>query len=281
MIYQDVSVLGCGYLGLPLASYLISKGYRVKGSSTTPSKIAMLQSKKIEPFLLMSHNGLKGDDLDRFFQSQVLFLNIPFRRDFENSQIYFEQVRAIVERAQQSPIQFIIFASSTAIYPDNGGEAREDAAFLPQDARSHVLWEVEQYLLNQKKIAATIIRFAGLYGGERRIGKFLSGKKRLTDPEAPVNLIHLDDCLRIVELVIHKNIQHEILNACSDAHPTRRALYTKAARQLNLPPPEFSDQSSGVNKIVSNQKLKTLLHYQFIYPDPLKTLESNDAHEDK
>ena len=278
MTYQDVSVLGCGFLGLPLASYLVSKGYRVKGSTTTPTKITTLQTKNIKPYLLISKNGLVGEELDQFFQSQVLFLNIPFRRDFENPKIYFEEIKSIVDYVKKSTINFVVFASSTAVYPDTIGEAREETPFVPSGARAKVLREIEKYLLNQKEFKGTIIRFAGLYGQERRIGKFLAGKTELADPEAPVNLIHIDDCVRIVALVIERNIQNEILNASSDAHPTRRELYTNAAKKMNLPPPEFLNQSSGANKIVSNQKLKNLLKYQFVYPDPLKTLDTDDAH---
>ena len=38
-----ISLLGCGYLGFPLAIELIKKGYYVKGSTTTPTKLQQLK----------------------------------------------------------------------------------------------------------------------------------------------------------------------------------------------------------------------------------------------
>jgi len=39
---QKVSILGCGWLGKPLAVFLISKGYLVKGSTTSDEKLKLL-----------------------------------------------------------------------------------------------------------------------------------------------------------------------------------------------------------------------------------------------
>ena len=35
---KNVSVLGCGWLGMPLAISLLDEGYSVKGSTTTEKK---------------------------------------------------------------------------------------------------------------------------------------------------------------------------------------------------------------------------------------------------
>ena len=44
---HTISVLGCGWLGLPLAEYLMGKGYQVKGSTTNQSKLSLLENKGI------------------------------------------------------------------------------------------------------------------------------------------------------------------------------------------------------------------------------------------
>jgi len=44
---KQIAVLGCGWLGFPLAISLIEKGYLVKGSTTSESKLSDLKSKGI------------------------------------------------------------------------------------------------------------------------------------------------------------------------------------------------------------------------------------------
>ena len=49
---QKVSILGCGWLGIPLAKALLKKGLLVKGSTTTVEKISLLKSFGVEPHLI-------------------------------------------------------------------------------------------------------------------------------------------------------------------------------------------------------------------------------------
>ena len=52
MTKPAISIIGCGWLGLPTAQYLLQQGYPVKGSTTTPSKLSILEEKGITPHLL-------------------------------------------------------------------------------------------------------------------------------------------------------------------------------------------------------------------------------------
>ena len=47
---KKIAILGCGWLGLPLATSLLSKGYEVKGSTTSESKLDVLKNAGISPF---------------------------------------------------------------------------------------------------------------------------------------------------------------------------------------------------------------------------------------
>lgn len=265
---KGVSVLGCGWLGLPLAQRLISFGYTVKGSTTTSDKTKTLQGAQIIPYLFSLVPDIRGDVGD-FFSSDILFLNIPFSRDLPVAAFYKEQVRAVVRFVEKSSIRFVIFASSTAVYPEHQPAAVEDERLVPDHERGQVLLGTEDLLRKNIHFDTTILRFAGLYGGQRKIGGFLSGKTGLADGDKPVNLVHLEDCIRIVCQIIQKDIRKEIFNICSDEHPTRRQLYVAAAQRQGLPVPEFSSAVTTACKIVSNAKIKQALNYQFQYPDPL------------
>ncbi len=267
--HKTISILGCGWLGFPLAQYLVRKDFVVHGSTTTQDKVEVFKKSGIIPYQIICDPLMKGDHIDSFFKSEILFLNIPFKRSFEDPRTYLKQIQSVTAYAESSPIQFIVFASSTSIYPRNTRDAREDDGFVPDNPRSRVLKEAEEALLNNSHFDATIIRFAGLYGGMRKIGRFLSGQKEARDGASPVNLIHLDDCIAIVTRIIEQDIRKEIFNACSDEHPPREELYTRAAVKAGLVPPQFSKEAEIVQKIVCNEKLKDRLGYQFKHPNPL------------
>jgi len=48
----QISILGCGWLGLPLAKALLSNGFSVKGSITSTSKQSNLEMQGVLPFLM-------------------------------------------------------------------------------------------------------------------------------------------------------------------------------------------------------------------------------------
>ena len=122
-----------------------------------------------------------------------------------------------------------------------------------------------------------MIRFAGLIGYQRHPGRFFLTKtdnddiycKTIKNPDAGVNMIHLDDCLGLIKAVIKNNVWGEVFNACATSHPTRRAFYQAAMKHLGDFDPVFSGQTDSVGKIISNDKIKSQLHYEFIHDDLL------------
>jgi len=271
--HKSISVLGCGWLGLPLAQRMVSLGFDVNGSTTTPEKISLLKEESINPFLIRCDPQIEEEGLEDFFQSKILFLTIPFKRHLKNPTIYQQQIDSIISHVETSNVSYVIFSGSTAVYPDTIGEAFEDKVFEPQNPRAKVLLDIEGSLLNNNHFKSTILRFAGLYGGERLIGRFLASNRIREKTGHFANLVHQDDCVNIVSQIIQKQIYGEILNVCSDQHPTKKDLYTQAALGRGLNTPTFPDAEEQENsKIVRNVKLKKLLNYQFKYPDPMSSL---------
>ncbi len=258
-------------MGLPVARRLACSGYRVKGSTTDPAKLPALKDSGIEGYVVECRPAVTGEDLPAFFQSEILFLTIPFKRDWPDPEDYRRQVASVVDHARNGAVRWIIFTSSTSVYTASGGEVREEDVIVPQGERQRVLWNTEQDLLGAEGMSVTVLRFGGLYGGSRELGRIL-GRSRAAQRsgDSRVNLIHLDDCVAIVNAVIAAGLTNEILNAVSDGHPTRRELYTRKAQEAGAPMPEFTAGTEGPDKIVSNRKLKTLLSYTFIHPDPLE-----------
>ena len=88
--------------------------------------------------------------------------------------------------------------------------------------------------------------------------------------DAPVNLIHLDDCLGIIDAILQQQAWGETFNGCADTHPSKREFYSYARKLMGLPAPEFDTETEVKYKIISNQKIKTKLNYTFQHPDLMK-----------
>ncbi len=264
---ETISILGCGWLGLPLADYLIGKGYKLKGSTRTRSELEVIKSHGIEPFYLVLDPDLRGDNVDDFFNCDVLVVNFPPERRDDIAEYHTSQIRSLIARIESSPLTKVLFVSSTSVYPDLGREVSEDDDAPPEKPSGIALLEAERLFRLSSRFETTIIRFGGLIGYDRMPGRFLAGRKGITGGNAPVNLIHRDDCLGIIHRIIERSVWGETFNACADEHPLRKEYYTAQALKLGLDPPGFEDGGGGF-KIIRSDKLKKLLEYRFKHPDP-------------
>ncbi|MFT5387518.1 MAG: nucleoside-diphosphate-sugar epimerase [Lysobacterales bacterium] len=269
---MKVSVLGCGWLGLPVARRLLAEDYNVKGSTTTVDKLTSLSDYSIKAYHLEAMPQIHAANVQDFFDSDILILTLPFRRSLKDPSYYKEQITSVLQYVKQSSIKKIIFTSSTAVYPDDIGVVEEDTSFKIDSKRSQVLWDVEQMLFDCDHCDTIVLRLAGLYGGERKLGRFLSAKKVMRHEDSTVNLVHLEDCVNIITLCTKRSLGNVIFNICSDEHPKRGELYIKAAKNLNVEPPVFDEKAVLTTKCVSNAKLKKSLSYSFIHSNPLNDL---------
>ena len=265
---NTISILGCGWLGLPLAEHLIKSGYKVRGSTRTKDDLYKLEVKGIEPYLLELDPEIRCEKLNAFFDSDILIINFPPERRDDIVEYHMLQAESLIDCIKASQIGRVLFVSSTSVYPDLNREVTEEDSFEPSKPSGKALINFEKMLNDCDEFKTTVLRFAGLIGHDRNPGRFLSGKKEVRNGEAPVNLIHRDDCINIIEQIIKKDVWGEIFNACSDIHPKRRDYYINAARNLGLSPPNFIKEEQYSYKIINSAKLKRILQYSFIYPDP-------------
>jgi nucleoside-diphosphate-sugar epimerase len=129
------------------------------------------------------------------------------------------------------------------------------------------LYQIEQSFQKSPDFDSTILRLSGLIGYQRHPGRFFSHNKPVLNPDAPVNLIHRDDCIGLITAIIIKGAWGEVFNGCADTHPNKRDFYSHARQLVNQPPPLFAKTTEKQYKIVSNDKIKVQLGYEFLYPD--------------
>lgn len=255
----------------------------VCGSTTTPEKLDHLREDGIDPVLLTLDPDLSGSDPGALFASEVLVLNVPPSRGADDvKKRHRRQIEAVRDAAVDGAVEWVVFASSTGVYPSVEQTVTEDDVppgepnALPGSRRStgEALVAVEGLLVNETpELDVTIVRLGGLYGGDRNPGRFLAGRTDVSKPGSPVNLIHRDDAVGVFSAIIEQDVRGEVFNACADEHPERHVFYPKAAEATGLEPPTFDMSDDTTGKRVNNRRLKETLGYQFRHPDPLADLE--------
>lgn len=260
---KQISILGCGWLGLPLAKSLLEKGYKVKGSTTSSSKIKILDDAGIHPFLIVLGSTIQGEMEEFLKDSEVLIIDIPPKIKSDLNQSFVEKIEILIPFIEKSAVKKVVFISSTSVYADANSIVTENTLPQPETESGKQLLKVEKRLHSNTSFQTTTIRFGGLIGTDRHPIYFLTGKENLENPDGPVNLIHQKDCIQIIELLIERNSWGEIFNAATPYHPTRKDYYTEKAKKLNLSPPHFNNNQISKGKTIDSSKLIAYLRYDF------------------
>lgn len=267
---MKISILGCGWLGLPLAKQLIKKGFSVKGSTTSEEKISILKDAGILPFLVTLNDSKTSEEefltenTSQFLKdSQVLIINIPPKLRGNTSENFVKKMQNFIPFIEKSSIEKVLFVSSTSVYGDAHSLVTEETTPNPETESGKQLLEVEKLLQSNSHFKTTILRFGGLVGEDRHPIKHLAGRENCENPDSPINLIHQEDCIGIIERIIELNSWDEVFNAVSPYHPSREKYYTEKATVLSLPLPKFVYDDSSSEKIISCEKVEKVLEYSF------------------
>ncbi|NRT14584.1 nucleoside-diphosphate-sugar epimerase [Flavobacterium sp. 28A] len=268
---KQISILGCGWLGLPLAKALIEKEFTVKGSTTSIDKIALLEKVRIKPYVFaLEINGTPDNLPDFLAGSDTLIIAIPPKlrgknKDYSdaNAHSFVKKIENLLPFVATSSVKNLLFVSSTAVYGDVNTTVNENTKPEPVTESGKQLLEIEELLHKNNHFKTTILRFGGLIGEDRNPARFLAGKENVANPDAPINLIDQKDCIGIILKIIATNTWGENFNAVAPYHPTRKEYYTQKAIEKNLIPPTFNTEEASAGKIIDSDKLVKMLNYTF------------------
>ncbi len=251
---KTIGILGCGWLGLPLATELVHTHYQVVGSTTTQEKLKQLKKIGITPFLIqLSETGIEGDIQGFLKDVDVLLINVPPRLRSTPKEDYVKKISHLHKALIAAKIKMVIFISSTSVYGDHQGRVTEATLAEPSSESGKQLLAAEDLLRNDRNLNVTIIRFGGLIGPNRHPANFVAGKTGLSNGMAPVNLIHLDDCVGIIRTVIANNPTNLLINGVYPLHPSKQEYYTEEATKKGIVPPSYLPSSNDKNhKIIEN-----------------------------
>ena len=232
-------------------------GHCVKASTTSERRLSELRSIKAQPFII--DIGRVSSNIQSFLQANILIINIPSKNIAGFSDL--------IKEIETSDVEKVLFVSSTSVYEDKNKTISESDG---EESTLSPLLTIENLFRNSATIKTTIVRFGGLIGYSRNPGKFFSKGGLVHNPDANVNLIHRDDCIEIISQIVEQEVWGEVFNCCADTHPTKKEFYTQASKAIGFPAPEFVNQGVQSFKIISNQKVKRILNYEFLHPDLMK-----------
>ena len=267
MDVKSISIIGCGWLGRPLALTLMKEGWSVKGTASSVEKVELLRQLGVDAYPFKA-SGQEWEIPVNVLNSQVLFLNLPpGRRGGKAPYDFIALHQEILGLLESEVIEHLVFISSTGVYANTERKVGEDSKIEPTNASAEVLYAVEEQIKNLT-IPFTILRLAGLAGGERQPGRWFAGKKNIPGGDTPVNMIHREDCINAILKCINANPTNRVYNLCADLHPPKSQFYKEQAAKLGLEIPDF-DPGSVPFKIVVNMAFKKQFDYVFKYPDPI------------
>lgn len=265
-----IGILGTGWLGFPLAQELIKQGNQVHGTTTSQEKIKAFVQCRITPFYIqLEENGISGPVNPFLTGCESLVIAIPPGLRRNPTANFVAKIKHLIPPIETAAIKHVLFISSTSVYNDH-----EDFPVITNkstpDATSEAgkqLLKVEKMLLNNLNFETTILRFGGLFGDKRHPATMLSKRSAIKNPKAPVNLIHLQDCIAIISKLVGSNNAEQYFgktfNAVTPYHPEKEAYYRSICKKLKLSMPDYSHEIASKGKTIDSSYLVQCLNYNF------------------
>ncbi|MGN6648191.1 MAG: NAD(P)-binding domain-containing protein [Cytophaga sp.] len=269
---KTISILGCGWLGVPLARKLAAAGNHVKGSTTRIERLREIESAGATGFLVKAEDGKwTGVGLKEFLTCDILIIAIPPGTKRNLLSKHAAEVKELLNHitAHSIFIQKIIYISSTSVYKNANKIVTETDVTELAEADNKVLAEAEMYVLQSPIPERLVLRMGGLTGYDRMLARFFAGKTDLTGWNEPVNLVHRDDAVGSIQFMLDKKTPAEVFNVCSPKHPNRKLFYESLCAKFNLALPAFITAIDADWKEVSSEKISAL-GYSWIFPDPFR-----------
>ncbi|EAR16271.1 SDR family oxidoreductase [Robiginitalea biformata] len=240
-----IGILGCGWLGFPLAGRLLESGYSVRGTTTRAEKLDKLENAGIRAFqVVLTETGFTGDWREFLQGLDLLVCNIPPGIRANPQTDYPAKIRHLVRALEDHGVPRLIYIGSTSVYGRSQGVVDEAAEPEPDSESGRQLLRAEE-ILRASPLAGSslILRFGGLIGPNRHPVTMLSGRTGLSGGNDPVNLIERTDCLNLIERAIRDPSQVGIANGVAPGHPAKADYYQGEALERGIPPPQYVDST--------------------------------------
>lgn len=274
-------IVGCGYVGLPLAADLVRQGHTVYGLRRQLAAAEELQAVGIRPIRADITDPDQLRQIPGPFHWVVNCVATPFGGDQDAyHRTYWEGTRNLLAWLKDQPVERYVYTSSTGVYgQDDGSWVDETSPTTPEAPTARVLASTEQELLSahqERGFPVTILRLAGIYGPNRGywLRRFLQSEARIPgDGTRWMNMVHRDDIVSTIQAVLDKGSAGQVINVCDNEPVTYLDFFRWLAGRLGRTVPPFDAEEPGArrkrgstNKRVSNEKLRNSLGCSLKYP---------------
>jgi nucleoside-diphosphate-sugar epimerase len=260
LLATDVLIVGCGDLGLEVASRLLKTNLNVLGLRR--------HALKNENFPIIAGDVTQPETLKQLRQIQAKYLiycvAASEQTDENYQQIYVQGLKNTLSAFADCPeLRHVFFVSSTRMY-GQVTEALLDENDIadPVDFGGARLLEAEQYLhqsaLDSKQWKSTALRLTGIYGvGRNRMIHLAQDLNRWPVANHWTNRIHRDDAAAFIVFLITQVLARTPIEDCyivTDSCPiSMYEVLTWIAQQLGVAVNEMKPVQGG--KRMSNQRM--------------------------
>lgn len=273
-------IVGCGFLGLPLAQQWAQCAKSPCTYATTRSneRAAEFRDQGISPVIcdITDSASVQHALADLPQMDTIVFaVGMDRSRYSDIRDVYVKGLQRFF-KTWQHPIKHFIYISSTGVFGNFDGRwIDESAATAPSREGGKACLEAEK-LIAETTDNWTVLRMAGLYGGERVPTRQIVQKKdwEKLSPAGYLNLIHQTDAVNAIMATAKRKPMGQTIH-CSDGHPpVRKDYYQYIADQFELGPIPWPDKSqidaqsrSANSKRIGNKKMLELLELDLVHPD--------------
>lgn len=263
---MKIAILGCGWLGLELGKRLREQNHEVRGSVTRMERMSELRDAGVVPYSIkLYEKGIQGDISSFLSGVNLLVLDIPpgLRKNPEIN--FVKKIENLIPYIEKARINRVIFTSSTSVYEDleDFPVYQENSNTSNSNNTAVQIHNVELLLLNNENFKASVLRFGGLFGPERHPVKYLAGRQNIKNPDAPVNLVHQEDCIAAIFELMKKDSDNSVWNLVYPEHPSKKEYYSRIAGEKGMVKPEFDHSEQSKGKKVSSEKVMSELNFKF------------------
>ena len=270
-------VIGCGFLGLPLARRWQNVGDTVFATTRNEQTASEFSGFGLHPLVLDTTDPASLKQLQQqSFDTVVVAVGMDRSRYDSVHHVYVDGLENVLKNLSND-IGQLIYVSSTGVYGDFGGEwVDESSPTDPQRDGGKACLAAEQLLQSSRfSDRATVLRMSGLYGNERVPTKSAVESKQWNKLSATgyLNLVHVDDAVSAVCIAAEQNLGGEMF-LVSDSNPTlRREYYQFLADKFELGPIPWADVAPDPNsrgassKRISNRKFLKQTGLVLKHPD--------------
>lgn len=284
---ESVLIVGCGYLGRRAAGAWLAEGRTVAAVTRSTENAEELQSAGIEPLI---GDVTNAGTLNELPAAGTLLYAVGFDRNAGPSmrEVYVEGLRNVLSQ-MAGRVGRLIYISSTSVYGQNAGEfVDEESPCEPARENGRICLEAENVVREfgrTDQCRVNVLRLAGIYGPGRllrRIEAVKSGEPIAGNPEAYLNLIHVDDAVGAVMACEANGRGGRTYLVCDDQPIQRREYYETLAALVGGESPQFETDQNDTNrgKRCRNERVHNELRLTLAYPtirEGLPQAVENDA----